>query len=42
LRTDRDLIERARTLAQELRDEDGPWQDEAERMLGDADHRGLA
>ena len=42
LRTDRDLIEQARALAQELRDEDGPWQDEAERMLGDADHRGLA
>jgi ATP-dependent DNA helicase RecG len=42
LRTDRDLIERARALAHELRDEDGPWQDEAERMLGDADHRGLA
>jgi ATP-dependent DNA helicase RecG len=42
LRTDRDLIEQARALAQELRDEEGPWQDEAERMLGDADHRGLA
>jgi ATP-dependent DNA helicase RecG len=42
LRADRDLIERARQLAQELRDEDGPWQDEADRMLGDADHRGLA
>jgi ATP-dependent DNA helicase RecG len=42
LRTDRDIIERARALAQELRDVEGPWQDEAERMLGDADHRGLA
>ena len=28
---DGDLIERARTLARELRDEDGPWQDEADR-----------
>jgi ATP-dependent DNA helicase RecG len=43
LRLDRDLIERARDLAHELRDEDGPWQDEADRLLsGDADHRGLA
>jgi ATP-dependent DNA helicase RecG len=42
LRQDSDLIERARELASELRDEDGPWQDEADTMLGDADHRGLA
>jgi ATP-dependent DNA helicase RecG len=42
LRADRDLIEQARALAAELRDEDGPWQDEADRMLVDADHRGLA
>jgi ATP-dependent DNA helicase RecG len=42
LRHDRDLIEQARSLAHQLRDEDGPWQDEADRMLGDADHRGLA
>jgi ATP-dependent DNA helicase RecG len=43
LRLDRDLIERARDLANELRDEDGPWQDEADRLLDDdADHRGLA
>src|SRR4029077_14089242 len=32
LRTDHDLIERARALAAELRDEDGPWQDEADRL----------
>jgi ATP-dependent DNA helicase RecG len=43
LRLDRDLIERARDLANELRDEDGPWQNEADRLLADdADHRGLA
>src|SRR3954468_2806681 len=35
LRTDHALIERARTLAAELRDEDGPWQDEADRLSGD-------
>jgi len=39
---DRDLLGRARVLAAELRDEDGPWQDEPDRMLRDADHRGLA
>jgi ATP-dependent DNA helicase RecG len=32
LRPDRELIERARDLAAELRDEDGPWQDEADRL----------
>jgi ATP-dependent DNA helicase RecG len=32
LRQDRDLIEQARELAAELRDEDGPWQDAADRM----------
>ena len=42
LRQDRDLIEQARSLARELRDADGPWQDEADRMVGDADHRGVA
>ncbi len=42
LRKDRDLIEHARGLAAELRDEDGPWQAAADRMLVDADHRGLA
>jgi len=34
LRADRDLIERARDLARELRDADGPWQDEADRLGG--------
>ncbi|HST17635.1 MAG TPA: ATP-dependent DNA helicase RecG [Gaiellaceae bacterium] len=34
LRSDRDLIERARDLARELRDIDGPWQDEADRLGG--------
>jgi ATP-dependent DNA helicase RecG len=43
LRLDRDLIAEARTLAGRLRDEDGPWQDAADRLLADdADHRGLA
>src|SRR4051794_26494534 len=32
LRVDRDLIERARSLANELRDEDGPWQDAADGL----------
>jgi ATP-dependent DNA helicase RecG len=32
LRDDHDLIERARDLAAELRDQDGPWQDEADRI----------
>jgi len=32
LRVDHALIERARDLAAELRDEDGPWQDEADRL----------
>jgi ATP-dependent DNA helicase RecG len=32
LRVDRDLIERARGLANELRDEDGPWQDAADAL----------
>jgi len=34
LRHDRDLIEQARALAHELRDVDGPWQDEADRLAG--------
>ena len=42
LRDDRDLIDEARRLAAELRDEEGPWQQAADRMLVDADHRGLA
>jgi ATP-dependent DNA helicase RecG len=33
LRDDRDLIERARGLAQDLHDQDGPWNDEAERLV---------
>jgi ATP-dependent DNA helicase RecG len=37
LRVDRDLIERARALASELRDEDGPWQDEADRLSAGAE-----
>jgi ATP-dependent DNA helicase RecG len=32
LRTDRDLIEWAHELAAQLRDEDGPWQDQADRL----------
>jgi ATP-dependent DNA helicase RecG len=36
LRPDRDLIERAREIAAQLRDEDGPWQDDADRMAADA------
>ncbi len=36
LRADRALIERARALAVELRDEDGPWQDEADRLAAGA------
>ncbi|HVU78928.1 MAG TPA: ATP-dependent DNA helicase RecG [Gaiellaceae bacterium] len=37
LRPDRDLIERARALAAELADEDGPWQDEADRLSAGAE-----
>src|SRR5262249_26504797 len=37
LRQDSDLIERARAMADELRDEDGPWQDEADRLSADAE-----
>jgi ATP-dependent DNA helicase RecG len=33
LRVDRDLIERARDLAARLHDEDGPWQDQADRLV---------
>jgi ATP-dependent DNA helicase RecG len=32
LRDDRDLLEQARDLARELRDLDGPWQDEVDRL----------
>jgi len=37
LRRDRDLIEQARELAIELRDEDGPWQDAADRLVAGAE-----
>jgi ATP-dependent DNA helicase RecG len=37
LRQDRDLIEQARALAVELRDEDGPWQDGADRLAAGAE-----
>ena len=42
LREDRDLVEQARAIAVELKEDDGPWQDEADRLGADADHRGLA
>ncbi len=42
LRADRDLLERARALAGSLQDEDGPWQDEADRLLASADSTSLA
>jgi ATP-dependent DNA helicase RecG len=34
LRDDRELLEQARGLARELRDVDGPWQDEVDRLGG--------
>jgi ATP-dependent DNA helicase RecG len=37
LRADRALIERARALAHDLSAEDGPWQDEADRLLAATD-----
>jgi ATP-dependent DNA helicase RecG len=37
LRVDHALIERAREIAADLQDEDGPWQDEADRMLSGTD-----
>jgi ATP-dependent DNA helicase RecG len=37
LRRDRDLIEQARDLASELRNEDGPWQDAADRLAAGAE-----
>jgi ATP-dependent DNA helicase RecG len=37
LRADRDLLERARDLVRRLVDEDGPWHDEADRLLAVAD-----
>jgi ATP-dependent DNA helicase RecG len=37
LRRDRDLIEQARELAVDLRNEDGPWQDAADRLAAGAE-----
>ncbi len=37
LRVDQGLIEQARELATELRHEDGPWQDEADRLAAGAE-----
>jgi ATP-dependent DNA helicase RecG len=42
LRADRALIERARALAHDLAGEDGPWHDEADRLLAAADAAHLA
>ena len=42
LRADRRLLDRARELAAELAAEDGPWQDEADRVLAATDPAALA
>jgi ATP-dependent DNA helicase RecG len=42
LRADRALIERAREIARDLAPEDGPWQDEADRLLASTDAANLA
>ncbi|HEY3183089.1 MAG TPA: ATP-dependent DNA helicase RecG [Gaiellaceae bacterium] len=42
LRADRDLLEHARELARSLVDEDGPWQDDADRLLAQTDPAALA
>jgi ATP-dependent DNA helicase RecG len=42
LRADRALLERAREVARELADQDGPWHDEADRLLAGADSADLA
>jgi ATP-dependent DNA helicase RecG len=42
LRADRDLLERARELARDLSSEDGPWQDEVDRLLEATDPAALA
>jgi len=42
LRADRDLLERARELARQLVREDGPWQDDATRLLAETDPSSLA
>src|SRR5579885_369841 len=36
LRADRELVEQARAIAAGLRDEDGPWQDDADRLAAEA------
>ncbi len=42
LRADRDLLERARDLARRLVEEDGPWHDEAVRLLAATDPPSLS
>jgi ATP-dependent DNA helicase RecG len=42
LRADRSLIERAASIARDLAGEDGPWQDEADRLLAATDAANLA
>jgi ATP-dependent DNA helicase RecG len=42
LRADRALLERARGIAQTLVGEDGPWQDDADRLLAATDPANLA
>jgi ATP-dependent DNA helicase RecG len=42
LRADRALLERARGIAQTLVGEDGPWQDEADKLLTATDAANLA
>jgi ATP-dependent DNA helicase RecG len=42
LRADRDLLEQARALSRDLAAEDGPWQDEADRLLAATAPSGLA
>jgi ATP-dependent DNA helicase RecG len=42
LRADRKLLERARELARDLIADDGPWHDEADRLLAGADPANLA
>jgi len=42
LRADRDLLEQARAISRDLAREDGPWHDEADRLLATADPSSLA
>jgi ATP-dependent DNA helicase RecG len=42
LRSDRALLERARELARTLAGEEGPWHDEADRLLAGAESASLA